>query len=78
MEALVLTCLDLRSSRQLVVERKVELLVHEFKMNMVGISETKWCGQAVCLVDGCTVVHSGRPVPMAGDVVRVLVLFSIQ
>jgi len=39
-------------------------------MSMVGISETKWFGQAVYLVDGCTVVHSGRPVPVAGDVIQ--------
>ena len=40
-------------------------------MNAVGISETKWFGQAVYLVDGCAVVHSGRPIPGAdGPVLR--------
>jgi len=56
-----------------VVDRKVKFLVHElrrFTMSMVGISETKWFGQAVYLVDGYTVVHSGRPVPGAGDVAQ--------
>lgn len=59
--------------RKLVVDRKVEFLVRElrrFKMSIVGISETKWFGQAVYLVDGYTVVHSGRPVPAAGDVAQ--------
>ena len=59
--------------RRLVVDRKVEFLVRELKrckVNMVRISETKWFGQAVYLVDGCTVVHSGRPVPAAGDVIQ--------
>ena len=59
--------------RRLVVDRKVEFLVRELKrckVNMVGISETKWFGQAVYLVDGCAVVHSERPVPAAGDVIQ--------
>jgi len=56
--------------RRLVVDR---FLVHElrrFKMSMVGISETKWFGQAVYLVDGYTVVHSGRPMPADGDMAQ--------
>ena len=39
-------------------------------MRMVGISETKWFGQVVYLVDGYTVVHSRRPVPAVGDVAQ--------
>ena len=50
-------------------------------MNMVVISETKWFGEVVYLVDGCIVVHSGRPVSAAGgmgqNMVWVLVLFFI-
>ena len=59
--------------RRLVVDCKVEFLVRElkrFKMSMVGISETKWFGQAVYLVDCYTVVHSGRPVLAVGDVAQ--------
>lgn len=51
----------------------IEFLAHELKrlgMNAVQISVTKWFGQAVYLVDGCAVVHSGRPVPVSGDAWR--------
>jgi len=56
-----------------VVDRKAEFLVRElrrFKMSMVGISETKWFGQAVYLVNSYTVVHSGRSMPAAGNVAQ--------
>jgi len=56
-----------------MVDHKVEFLVRElrrFKMSMVGISETQWFGQAVYLVDGYTVVHSGRPMPAASNVAQ--------
>ena len=56
-----------------MVDCKVEFLVCElkrFKMSMVRISETKWFGQAVYLVDSYTVVHSKRPMPAAGDVAQ--------
>ena len=36
----------------------------KYGMNVVGISETKWFGNAV---DGYLVLHSGRPVPDSGD-----------
>ena len=54
--------------RPLAVNCKVEFSVCELKrfgMNVVGISEAKWFGQAMYLVDGCAVVHSGRLVPVS-------------
>ncbi len=41
-------------------------MVCEFKkygINIAGISETKWFGQAVYMVEDFTILHSGRPVP---------------
>ena len=32
-------------------------------MNVTGISETKWFGQAVYEVEGYTILHSGHPIP---------------
>ena len=52
--------------RGVTVDRKVSLMVRELKkygINVTGISETKWFGQAVYQVEGYTILHSGRPVP---------------
>ena len=53
-------------SRGVVVDRKAILMVQDLKrfmMNITGISETKWFGQAVYNVEGYTILHSGRPIP---------------
>ena len=53
-------------SRGVAVDRKATLMVQElkrFRMNITGISETKWFGQAVYNVEGYTILHSGRPIP---------------
>ena len=54
------------------VDRKLDLLVKELKRYHVcvaGIQETKWFGKDVWpAVDGCTFLHSGRPLP-EGDAV---------
>ena len=60
------------SARGVAVDRKATLMVQELKkyrMNITGISETKWFGQAMYNVEGYTILHSGRPVP--GDAQRV-------
>jgi len=81
-EGNICTGMSKSGGRRLVANCKVKFLVHElkwFKMSMVGISETRWFGQAVYMVDSYTVVHSGRPMSAAGDVAqRVLILFLIQ
>ena len=37
---------------------------------MAGISETKWFGKAVYVVEGYTILHSGRPLPEESPMVR--------
>ena len=57
----------------MAVDRKVSFLVHELKkhgVHVTGISETKWFGQAVYEVEGCTILHSGCPVPTEAPVAR--------
>ena len=39
-------------------------------MSVVGISETKWFGQDIYDVDGFLTLHSGCPVPGAGEKVE--------
>ena len=45
---------------------KASLMVHEFKkyrINIAGISETKWFGQIIMYeIEGYTILHSGHPV----------------
>ena len=58
------------SSRGVKVDRKASLMVTElnkYRMNVVGISETKWFGRAVYKEDGYVILLSGRPVPADGD-----------
>ena len=53
-------------ARGVAVDRKATLMVQElkrFRMDITGISETKWFGQAVYNVEGYTILHSGRPIP---------------
>ncbi len=41
-------------------------MVREFNkygINIAGISETKWFGQVVYMVEDFTILHSGRPAP---------------
>ena len=48
------------------MNRKALLMVQElrkFGLSVVGISETKWFGNAIYDVDGFLILHSGRPVP---------------
>ena len=39
-------------------------------MNVAGTSETKWFGKAVYVVEGYTILHSGRPLPEESPMVR--------
>lgn len=46
--------------------KKAELMVGElgkFGISIAGISETRWFGNKVYKVGGCTILTSGRPVP---------------
>ena len=64
------TAVTRKSGRGVAVDRKASLMVIELKkyrMNVVGISDTKWFGNAVYKVDGYVILHSGRPVPADGD-----------
>ena len=64
------TAVTKKSSRGVAVDKKALLMVMELKkyrMNVVGISETKWFGSAVYKVDGYVILHSGRHVPADGD-----------
>ncbi len=36
-------------------------------MNVTGISETKWFGQEVYEIWGCTILHSGDQHPATGN-----------
>ena len=61
------------SSRGVTVDRKVSLMLQELKkygVRVTGINETKWFGQAVYQVEGYTVLHSGRPVPVESPLRR--------
>ena len=61
------------STRGVAVDRKVSFLVRELKkydVQVTGISETKWFGQAVYEVEGYTILHSGRPVPTEAPMAR--------
>ena len=49
-----------------MVDRKLDILVRELKrhgISIAGIQETKWFGSDALPADGCTIVHSGRPLP---------------
>ena len=59
--------------RGVTVDRKATLMVREFKkygVQLAGISETKWFGEAIYQVDGHTILHSGRPVPDEAPMLR--------
>ena len=52
------------------VDKKLDFLVKELKkfdVAVAGIQETKWFGQDVWNVDGCTLLHSGRTLPGDGE-----------
>ena len=69
-EGSIATAISRKGGRGVTVDRKVSLMVQELKkygMNVVGISETKWFGNAVYDVDGYLMLHSGRRVPDSGD-----------
>ena len=56
--------------RAVSVDKKIKFLVQELKRFCIGIvciSETKWFGDDVYEVDGFTVLHSGRSVPLSSD-----------
>ena len=61
------------SDRAVMVDWKASMKVcklKKYKVNAVGISETKWFGQAIYQVEGYTILHSGRPVPDASPFLR--------
>ena len=51
-----------------MTDHKAEFLERELKRLWWG--SVRLSGLTKYLADGCTVVHSGRPVPAAGDVVQ--------
>ena len=60
-EGSIATSVVRSSSRGVTVDRNAMLMVQElkrFRMNVTGISETKWFGQAVYEVKGYTILHS--------------------
>ena len=66
-------CVARPSSRGVTVDRKASLMVQELKkygVSVTGISDTKWFGQAVYQVEGYTILHSGRPVPVESPLRR--------
>jgi len=55
------------------VDRGLDFLTEElrrFKIHVAGIQETKWFGRDIWTVDGCTFLHSGRPLPGDGEPAR--------
>ena len=59
--------------RPVQIDKKINFLVKElrhFHMSIVCISETKWFGYDVHVVDGYTVIHLGRSVPQSGNTVQ--------
>ncbi len=66
----IATGVSRQGGRGVAVDKKSRLMVQEFckfGMNVVDLSETKWCGNALYNVDGYLILHSGRPVPAAGE-----------
>ena len=48
------------------VDRIASLMINElkqFKVNIAGISETKWFGEVVYEVEGFMILHTGHPIP---------------
>ena len=48
------------------VDRKLDLLVRElrrYKVSIGAVQETKWFGSDIWQANGCTLLHSGRPLP---------------
>ena len=67
------TSLARPGGRGVTVDRKASLMINElkqFKVNIAGISETKWFGAAVYEVEGFRIFHSGRPIPESTPMVR--------
>ena len=52
------------------VNCKLDLLIKELKrygVSVAGIQESKWFGKEVWSAEGYTFLHSGHPLPIAGD-----------
>ena len=52
------------------VDRKLDFLIRELKrfdVTIASIQETKWFGQDVWTVDGCTLLHPGHNLPGDGE-----------
>ncbi len=65
-EGNIVTSVARPGSRSVPVDRKAMLMVQElrkYKMNVTGISETKWFGQEIYNINDFTVLHSGHPIP---------------
>ena len=72
-EGNIATSLARPGSRGMTVDRKATLMVQELKkyrMNLTGISETKWFGQNVYNIDNYKILHSGRPIPDSGEMIE--------
>ena len=72
-EGNIATSLARPGSRGVTVGRKATLMVQELKkyrMNLTGISETKWFGQNVYNIDNYTILHSGRRIPASGEMIE--------
>ena len=72
-EGTIAISLARKGGRGVAADRKASFMVQELRklgMSIVGISETKWFGQDIYDVDGFLILHSGRPVPEAGEKVE--------
>ena len=72
-EGHVATSLARPGSRGVKVDRRATLMVQELKkcrINLTGISETKWFGQNDYNIDNYTILHSGRPVLASGEMIE--------
>ena len=66
----IFTGVSRQGGRGVTVDRKALLMVQElrkFGLSVVGISDTKWFGNAIYDVDGFLILHSGCPVPGVGE-----------
>ena len=72
-EGSIATSVARPGARGVPVDKKASFMIREFRkyrINIAGISETKWFGQDIYEVEGYTILHSGRPIPGDTDAVE--------
>ena len=72
-EGSIATSVARPGARGVPVDKKASFIIREFRkyrINIAGISETKWFGQDMYEVEGYTILHSGRPIPGDTDAVE--------